>query len=250
MEDAPRHPDEATLFDLIEGALDPARDAAVRDHVEECAACSEAVTGARTAAAEARSAATPMPEPAAHRMQLRLAAAWRERVSAIAAEEARADARAAAPTEAPAAPPTKTTSVEHRPPWRRRLVPLLAFVVLAALAGVSISIDEPAPERQADGSRGQEQLEQGSDAGPAPAPEAGSDAAATSAPPVDGRTVEPELSEGVAPDQLEPPPVGYDEQLEGRVCVVAFRDDAFVLPDGRVVQDVVEGPFGTYLVCA
>lgn len=162
MRDESGHPDDATLFDLLEGALDPAREQAVAAHLERCAACAAFMDAARAGAPETTTAVVSMPEAAAQRMHLRLAEGWRARVSALAAAEARADAAAPTTVPLPSMPPISgppPTPPAPRPRerggWRRLLVPGLAFAVLATLAGTSIWVgqDASAPSSSAGGAR-------------------------------------------------------------------------------------------------
>jgi hypothetical protein len=130
----PRHPDDATLFDFAAGELDDATRADVRRHIERCSACSAFLAAATAGSDALQHAVTPLPEPAAHRLQLRVADAWDE---LHAGELDSIDA-------APLRPARSTSSKRQRRPraraWRRRAVPAMAFAVLAALAGVSFSL--------------------------------------------------------------------------------------------------------------
>lgn len=148
MQEPTRHPDDATLFDLVEGTLDAAAAAPVREHLGRCAACAAFVSAARAAAPETTAAVVAMPDPAAHRMHLRLSQEWRARVASIAAAEALEDARIPAPHAAATIPdddlvplrpdPPRVVEPPARPRWSRRLVPLAGVAVLAGLAGTSV----------------------------------------------------------------------------------------------------------------
>lgn len=175
MDDLTGHPDDATLFDLLEGALDPAREQAVVAHLERCAACAAFVDASRAGAPETTTAVVAMPEQASERLHLRLAEGWRERTRTIAAAEAREDAAAPATPVVPVpvpvpvplpladddllAPQPLVPSPRPAQPtreggWRRLLVPGLAFAVLATLAGTSIWVGDDASRPEA-GSAGQ-----------------------------------------------------------------------------------------------
>jgi anti-sigma factor RsiW len=95
MDDRLTHPDDATLFDLLEGALEPAREQDVIAHLERCSACAAFVDAARAGAPETTTAVVAMGEAASERLHLRLAEGWRERMATLAAAEAREDATAA-----------------------------------------------------------------------------------------------------------------------------------------------------------
>ncbi len=159
MDDVTRHPDDSTLFDLVEDALDPARAELVRTHLSRCAACAAFVQAARAGAPVTSSAVEPMPEAAAANLMGAVTSAWRERVAGIAAAEAVQDASEIETTPVPVpdpvsggefagyaptdrAPDAATPERVATPRRRRgrRLVPVLAFVVLGTLAGTSILI--------------------------------------------------------------------------------------------------------------
>lgn len=287
MDDLIRHPDDATLFDLLDGGLDPAREQEVRLHLSRCAACAAFVSAARAGAPETTTAVVQMPSVASDRLHLRMREGWRERMERIGAAEqrespspgrrrtlrspqgsSRSSDLAGAPALAPAARPAPR-------PWRRRLVPVLAFGVLAALAGTSVwVVDEaPAPRQGgADGESGSVVTEPGAGsdeaselasvpdiaADTATAPSAGGPAASTGAPPpadgtpvddpnVDGRTVP---ADRVGPEaEVAEPPGGAEQFSDGTICVLTFDETAIELPDERIPQQVLEGPLGLLLVC-
>ena len=155
MDDQLVHPDDATLFDLLEGELDAAREQAVIAHVERCSACAAFMDAALAGTPETTTAVVAMPEAASQQLHLRMAEGWRERMAALAAHEARADAavpsipmpsgapQPGTPTYRPL-PTTVPSSRPRRGGWRRALVPSFAAAVLAVLAGTSIWIGDDA----------------------------------------------------------------------------------------------------------
>lgn len=168
MDDVTRHPDDATLFDLVEEALEPARAEQVRAHLARCSACAAFVQAARAGAPVTSSAVEELPVEAAAKLQAAMTSAWRERVAGIAASESAQDATAPdgefagfAPTDSsatqadaapePALQPLTPQPLEPLPsPLRRRgrrLVPVLAFVVLGALAGTSVLLGDETPKQ-------------------------------------------------------------------------------------------------------
>lgn len=119
----PTHPPEDALFDLVEGSLDAARARSIEQHLAACDECSTLVESARAGATAARGADLSMPADASHRLHLALADTW---------DELHATSR-----PLPAAPAHTTRR------WSRRLVPALAFALLATIAGTSIlAVDE------------------------------------------------------------------------------------------------------------
>ncbi len=183
MDDVTRHPDDATLFDLVEEALEPARAEQVRSHLSRCSACAAFVQAARAGAPVTNSAVEAMPLEAAANLHAAVTTAWRERVAGIAAAEATQDAIETTPVPAPSpagefagyAPADRTgareTSASVPPPRRRgrRLVPVLAFVVLGALAGTSVLIgDESRQQATIDRDPGSAETANSPTAGSAP----------------------------------------------------------------------------------
>lgn len=174
MDDVTRHPDDATLFDLVEEALEPARAEQVRAHLARCSACAAFVQAARAGAPVTSSAVEELPAEAAAKLQAAMTSAWRERMAAIAASESAQDASApggefagfaptdSSATQADAAPepePASAPAPASTPPRRRgrRLVPVLAFVVLGTLAGTSVLLgDETAKQASIDRDSGAE----------------------------------------------------------------------------------------------
>lgn len=296
MDDLSRHPDDATLFDLFDGALDAAREQEVRAHLQRCAACAAFVAAARAGAPETTTAVVAMPEDASERLHLRLRDGWRERTALIGAAEARQDASGAPVPSVPLVgmeedlvPPRiePPRAADRRRPWRRRLVPVLAFGVLAALAGTSVWIGDDTARPGASGGSADSAAESTTGATSAPAdgdiaavpdiatdtataPSAGAPVAATAAggddnaasgaadvavtipptapEPSDGRAVE--LADGEARvGEIVPPPAGIEQFGDGTICIVTFDQVTIELPDGRIPQQVRQGPFGMFLVC-
>lgn len=275
MDDLIRHPDDETLFDLIDGSLDPAREQQVVVHLSRCAACAAFVSAARVGAPDTTTAVVQMPSAASERLHLRMREGWRERMERIgAAEEVVApDGVLIPPRVDDAHMPGRERPAPR--PWRRRLVPVLAFGVLAALAGTSVwVVDEtPAPRQgSVDAESGSVVAEPGAGsdeaselasvpdiaADTATAPSAGGPAASTGAPPpadgatvddpnVDGRTVP---ADRVGPEgEVAEPPGGAEQFVDGTICVLTFDETAIELPDERIPQQVLEGPLGLLLVC-
>ena len=289
MDDVTRHPDDETLHDLVAGTLDDARSATVRAHLARCAACAAFVqSAASTAQLLAAEAVETMPAAAAERLHASVATAWRERVAGIAASEAAADADATVPVPVPSAgefagyapitpdeQPGAAKAATTKAPTRRgrRLVPVLAFVVLGALAGTSYLVgqqQEPGTANDAStattsgdaGATASEERDAAMSPEAVAPPEAGAPVAGDVA---TGTAVEPGSVESdkaaadaaaggvvdsAAPTAPLPPPSDYDDFVEQDRLCIATRDEAqLMLPDGRIPQQIVRGPLGTYLVC-
>jgi hypothetical protein len=260
MSNEPGHPDDATLFDLLEGALDPAREPGVIAHLERCAACAAFVDAARAGAPETTTAVVAMPEPAAERMRLRLAEGWRERTAAIAAAEARADAAAPAPITVPPPQPLPDADADLIPPrltppstsrqarggWRRALVPALAFAVLATLAGTSIWVGQhsTAPATRSAGDAATATSGDSFASSDAAAP--GSDEAAS------GGAAAPAVGAAGSPAEVAPQPATGEtssQDLDGRTVTIPpeatdkAAEDAVAPPVGYT--DIVAGELCT-----
>ncbi len=260
MDDATRHPDDATLFDLIEGALAPADEQRVRAHLSHCAACAAFVQAAQAGAPVTSSAVEAMPHDAAADLHAAVTAAWRERVAGIAATEAAQDAADAAgdgkfggsaPVELePPAPPAPVAAPRRR--RSRRLVPVLAFVVLGTLAGTSLyigeessdtSLSEIVQEAEEAGEASMSSGEGAMSADEQDTSKVGRDAAVMAEPSVSGAA-------DSAVGGVEPPPAGYDEFIDrDRICIVTRDPTQLALLDGRVPMQITRGPLGIYLVC-
>lgn len=114
------HPSADELLAYHEGALEPAAEERVRDHLVACRACTRRLLDLAVVAAP--------DEPVAGNVHdLATAASWRELQSRLAAESA---ARPASPTAARAA----------RPPWATRLLGAVAAVFLIAALGLSVQV--------------------------------------------------------------------------------------------------------------
>lgn len=285
MDDVTRHPDDATLFDLVEGALDDARAETVQAHLSRCPACAAFVAAARAGAAVSSSAVEEMPAEAVARLDVTVAAAWRDRVAGIAAAEALEDATpvavgatdviATAPIDAdPIGNDSRPASARRR--GVRRLVPVLAFVVLGTLAGTSLYLGEQQPKDGATLGRGEQETATENTAPEPPSPSAvDGGAIEAGAPPVADTSVsagEPAggeeykvqrdvaaatggaMSEAAdaASSPVDPsePPADYDEFVEQQqLCLVTRDQSQLVLPEGRIPTQITQGPLGLYLVC-
>jgi hypothetical protein len=206
-----------------------------------------------------------VPADAAQRLHPAVAVGWQERVAGIAASEAAADARATT-VDVPmpagiAQPPVSSTprppSAPARPRRARWLVPSLAAAVLAALAGTSIWLGgQPASSPSGVAGSGSASKDASR-----PAPMAAPDVAAPASAPATGESggggaAPPQDSVGGATGNAKsaveavPPPDGIDEFVAPSVCVPVFSATApLVLPDGRIPQQVLVGPYGIRLVC-
>jgi len=152
-----RHPDDATLFDFATGELaaDVRADvrADVERHVAHCSACAAFIAASERGADALAHAVTPLSPEAAERLDARVASEWHLLHTG----------EPVAVDTAPRKPARSTTrnARDRRPrarSWRRRAVPVLAFVVLAALAGVSVTlVDDPGttsrPDTSSDGAQ-------------------------------------------------------------------------------------------------
>lgn len=311
MDDVTRHPDDETLFDLVEDTIEPARAAKVRAHLARCSACTAFVAAARAGAPVTSSAVEEMPAEAAANLMGAVTTAWRDRVAGIAAAEAAQDAGApgagAAGSEiattpvpvpggefagyAPANDAARATEVGRpsaRPRRRaRRLVPVLAFVVLGTLAGTSILIGNDSTSNDAttvtrdggaesaDGTVSGEALSDPGSPEPSIAPSSGADEAVPdsaggetggAAAPATGAagTESSANAEKSARDSTAaaggatnatgvtavPPPSDYDAFVDqDRTCIATLDEAQLALPDGRIPTQITQGPFGLYLVC-
>lgn len=165
-------------------------------------------------------------------------------------------------------------------------MPVLAFVVLGALAGTSIyigergasgggdgasvqDVEQPAPESAApeDTSRdlsdtggGSEMAGESAAGDAATAPQAGK---ATSEPlfgedrsgaaggaQSTGPTSGPGTSTTTISGSVGAPPDGaYVDEEGDRTCVATRDETQLTLPDGRLAQEILTAPFGIYVVC-
>lgn len=234
MDDVTRHPDDEQLFDLVDGALDDAATERVQRHIARCAACAAFVRSATEGAAALDEPVQPMPAAAAEAMHMAIDAEWRARRAVTEPEPAPEPDPDPVPMFAPV-----PTLEQPRPTRRRarRLLPVLAFAVLATLAGTSVYVgqqsgsDSSSSDAKSTESTTSvsEALSSASGAGLETAARA-ADSAATAAP-VD-------------------PSVQLDQGIElDRICIATLDETALYLPDGRIPQQVLRGPLGIYVVC-
>lgn len=230
MDEQTPHPDDATLFDLIEGTLEESRAQEIERHLDACPECGAIVRASLAGSPDEVTPVEQMPEAASVRMHQALAEGWRERVAAIAQAEAEADARVthvmpqapelapddllARPQElyAPAAvdqPAGRPRSRRDR--WSRRLVPALAFVVLGALAGTSYYIGQDdggvpttSEVREADDSASEDAAGGSSESSEVPQIDDGADEAVTA----------PDTTTGTATDMSSEPAVAPTEDRD------------------------------------
>lgn len=263
------HPDEATLFDLIEGALPEARAREIEAHLDACADCGALVTAALAGSPDDVTPVTAMPSEAVAKMDAALASAWRDRTAAIAAAEVATDAdRVDTLTQTPLIPTAMDlgTSGEQgvaEPASRsrargrrgRRLVPILAFCVLGALAGTSIWVGTQP------GSGGDTRSASDEAATSVTAKDSSVSGGATaeefaqrevqplpSTPETSAVTPEEDMGAGSdAADGFAPPPT--EQKQEQWLCIATLDETQLYLPDGRVPREVLTGPLGLYLVC-
>lgn len=286
MDDATRHPDDAVLFDLVEGSLDPEQAELVDDHVAHCSACAALVAAARSGRDAASGGAVELPADRAEQLTLAVRAAWRQRrVDVLAAEQADEDQPVIDSPVTVARPEAGDEVLESIPTGRalprsrraRRLVPILAFGVLATLAGTSVYIGEDrptAPDRATTGGgtvasegSGGDDVESGR-TGPAEdatadgaegadAPSSGLEAP-VGAGPIEGDPTAstPRVTPGAPSDaSVELAPEGLIETdhgaqgLDEPTCIATRDERELVLPDGRIPQRIERGPLGIYLVC-
>lgn len=131
MADLTRHPDVVDLAEYAEGTLDPSRQAAVDQHVRECADCTQ--TLADLAGLPETLAQAPVPQ---------LPAEVADRLDrAIAAE---ASARTAGPSVSP-----DSTVVPMRPK-RRWLTPVLAAAAVVGVIGLAVPVLNSASDSGSD----------------------------------------------------------------------------------------------------
>lgn len=244
-----RHPDDATLFDFAAGALDTKARAVVQQHLTRCAACSAFIAASNAGAAALADVVEPMPEPASTRLRLALDDEW----SALHAGE-----RAAVET-APLMPARSTrVGRERRSPartWRRRAVPVLAFAVIAALAGVSFTlVDDPASTpRPADSSSAErttagasnDATSDGSSGRPEPQAQPAEDAGATSSRPPAAATAPDTGVEGqpaAAPADGRGAATSSPDAVEAKEAGAAL--DAQVATGGTEINPVTGLPEG------
>lgn len=249
MDDVTRHPDDEVLFDLVDGSLDDAAADLAQRHLARCSACAAFVRAATDGADALAAPVDPMPAAAAESLHLSINAAWRDRRDAIAADEQ------ATPVliDVASTPLDPATDIPSPPRRRRarRLLPVLAFAVLATLAGTSIYIgqqpaDEPtvsvessAPEPTA-----------------APSSERSTDDARKS---LSTESTDADIDAGAVADAAAgaaasaPAGVGgdpYDDLMTQEFVCIASRDEFdLTLPDGRIPQQILRGPLGIYVVC-
>lgn len=245
MDDATRHPDDDVLFDMVEGSLEPDRVQQVERHLSRCAACAAFVAAARSGREAARSARVELPRERADELALALRAAWRERREGVLAQEraTEPEAETAAiggqePTEVLEAIPTTTALPRTR--RGRRLLPILAFGVLATLAGTSVYVGEEraVPERAI--------TEEGATVGDG-APESGGSASEDGAASEDsGRGVQGATSSAPAGDgpiegdptgSVPPVPPGDPSDATAELGTGAVEDDAGGRPSSRAETD-------------
>jgi len=272
MDEFTQHPDEATLYDLVEGLLDPARENEVAQHLETCASCAafaEAGLAGSNLVDDAREA---MPADAAERMMIALDVAWRERHAPAAAPEAvtavtpmptAAQAESHVPDETIALSPITSGTIpgieepaetERRrrfvPRMRARaLVPVLAIIVLGTLAGTSWlagneQASNPSERDEATSTMNQDSaVDSGAGtAAPASAPE--------SAPSADEGSDSAVSAEGEALDSgMDTDPRAVERDSSSPICIATPDETKLVLPDGRIPTRIVRGPLGIYVVC-
>lgn len=289
MDDVTGHPDDAELFDMVEGTLDPARAAIVDEHIARCAACGALVAAARSGRDATHDVAVELPGGRAEQLRYAVRAAWRERRARVLAGERLADG-AVTPMGQPAGERTEVLEAipTSGPPGTRRarrLLPIVAFAVLATLAGTSLYVDDEriaAPDRSATeeaSAPGESSSGPGGDAAPA-APSVGggpiegdpsastppvapgepSDATTDlAAPPAAGSPEGREATSGGATDStaggagVEAGSVaemeGAAQALAEPICIATLDETALALPDGRIPLRIERGPLGIYVVC-
>jgi hypothetical protein len=258
------HPDDATLFDLAEGALAPGHAGDVARHLDRCAACAAFVETAAAGRAAARDQQLEqLPAPAVDRLAAAFDDAWHEHAPArapLATEPLQVDgARPAAPSR-----------------WqgvRRRAVPVLAFAVLAGLAGVSVTVLEPSsgglpgePSEETAASADDHGARfmstdpdpaagQGTTSGGAPAPRADTDVQAErfDAPAAGSLDEDGYLADDVhaGPEAVTIPadPATGESELAVPRCTARFDGLQPLLPDGSLPSWIAHGPGGLVVAC-
>jgi hypothetical protein len=256
MNDVTRHPDDEVLFDLANGALDDGTTDLARRHIARCAACAAFVRAATDGAAALVEAVEPMPEQSAQSMHLSINAAWRERRDSIAADEQSTPVSVNADVAlAPLDPEAEPIPLPRRR-RARRLLPVLAFAVLATLAGTSVYIGQQTSDDQSvatttsdstDAERAAPALSDAIDHAAAPAAGA-ADTEGAAAP--DGIAKSTGTDAAAAPENSVPADEPYDNFIANDIRCVATRDETELsLPDGRIPQQIIQGPLGIYVVC-
>lgn len=235
MEGKARHPDDEQLFDFIEEQLDPSQMQAVEQHLEHCHACVAFLESTRVGAELVSELVEPMSSAQEASLDDAVAKAWRDRIKRIEKEESRQDIAAAAkpttnsgPDEALNLEKIEPFEQRHQARYRRRgWTAIIAFSLLALLAGVSLNLSErPSSESHALLSPSASEA----------------DSSARSA---DASTKLNGIAESAVAGA---PPSTSDGELEQR-CV-AVRDLAeLYLPDGRTPTKVYEAPLGIYVAC-
>ena len=283
MDDVTRHPDDERLFDYVAGSLDSAVADLVARHLQRCSACAGFVRAAGTGTESLAGLVEPMPDTLATDMHRALAAAWRDRRDSIAAHEAAVDAAAPVPAEAgtgrldtTSQPVADVVRPARSGRWRR-LVPVLAFVVLATLAGTSIYLggDQAAVDDARSGDdTGSFAADEDVPAASAPAPSnveaeraESADAAGAAGATADLAITSPESGATSPTDEagdrtaksaagddaaFEVPPVGVPgEQVDAVAmeCIFTRDETGLTLPGGRLAASITRGPFDLYLVC-
>jgi hypothetical protein len=255
MADFTGHPDDELLFDLADGALDEARAEQVRAHLHRCAACAAFVAAATVGAEATTLLVEPMPADAASALDVAMAAAWRERRDAIVAAEAEADAADALET-VPVAPTSPAAQPSARPRRRaRRFVPILAFAVLALLAGTSVYVGQ----HRTSGGDASTAADEDTTAMPAQDADTDTDTDTGAGAAAPEASVAPPAREAAEADDLTDVQKAaedaassgdYDDFISQERACIATRDQTrLYLPDGRVAQLILTGPLGIYVVC-
>lgn len=135
MADLRRHPDVVDLAEYAEGVLDASRQAAVEDHVRECADCTATLADlAGLSETLAEAPVSPLPTDVADRL---------DRV--IAAE---ASARAAATTDKPS---STVVPIQER---RRWLTPILAAAAVIGVIGIAVPVLNNGSDNSSESSAG------------------------------------------------------------------------------------------------
>ena len=260
MTESPPHPEDATLFDLVDGTLDTGRTAEVQAHLEHCSACAAFVEAAREGAAALHQAAVTMPADTAERLQLAVADAWDQQHST-----------ASPPVEiAVAAPQPAMPPATSRSRWSRIAMPAVAFAVLALLAGTSVFIVEDRPPSAAKDAAVPNDVQSMSSSGASTTPsdaenvdddtitreaadgeDALADAAVEAAAPVGPAVSTAKSADLSAPDLAggAAPTTATTETVPERTCFATTNESRLVLPDGRIPQRIITGPLGILIVC-
>ncbi len=252
MADLTRHPDVVDLAEYAEGTLDTSRQAAVDQHVRECADCTGTLADlAGLPETLAQVPVPPLPAEVADRLD-----------RAIAAE---ASARTAGPSASP-----DSTVVPMRPK-RRWLTPVLAAAAVVGVIGLAVPVlnsasdsgsddaggsvaessDESAQESAQGGARGGGTEDQSSPRSSETVPKLQREAAALSS-----ATFGKDVANTFFPDQNKRPvpggqaavtdldPGGYRSEVEGLCPTPADAD----LPYGWVVAITLDGKPANLLI--